>query len=153
MSPSLCGNARALQYSLSLCLSGGLPTASCCQRTDMAAQTISTFENNPLGHLVMGKLFWVAVKEPKLSYHISDTILFPIHPYYGSLNWQLKLKALTATQFWPLLTKPSSSCSGGLRLVHVVVIISIPKAGESHLDLKNGLGLGSTPFEMGCSPS
>ena len=29
---------------------------------------------------------WVAVKELKLSYHTSDTIVFTIYPYSGSLN-------------------------------------------------------------------
>ena len=30
-------------------------------------------------------LYWVAVKELKLSYHNSDTILFTVYPYYGNL--------------------------------------------------------------------
>ena len=31
-------------------------------------------------------LFWVAVKELKLSYHSPETILFAVYPYYGNLN-------------------------------------------------------------------
>ena len=32
-------------------------------------------------------LFWLAVKEFKISYHKSKTILFTIYPYYGNLKY------------------------------------------------------------------
>ena len=38
------------------------------------------------GHPIMMIVYWVAVKEFKLSYHNYKTILFTIYPYCGNLN-------------------------------------------------------------------
>ena len=58
-----------------------------------------------LGSILDPAIYWfVVVKELNLSYHIPNTLLFPVNPYYGSF----KLHSLTATQIWaPDLWKPS----------------------------------------------